>query len=111
MIDSSGLMWGWTGTAAAGSSATPAENRRRRSAGYRVLSSERPIGDTSVAGSSRLSTSLSGPRVCLFAVTGYKIVTARALDATDNPQPVTFTAVAPRAPNAGRPPFLAAVSA
>ena len=34
-------MWGWTGTAAAGSSATPAENRRLRPAGYRVLSSER----------------------------------------------------------------------
>ena len=98
MIDSSGLMWGWTGTAAAGSSATPAENRRLRPAGYRVLSSERHRSATlRLPASSRLSTSLSGPRVCLFAVTGYKIVTARALDATDNPQPVTLPSSRSRA--------------
>jgi hypothetical protein len=93
VIDSSGLMSGWTGTAAAGSSASPLKTAGSAPPAI-AFSPANATATLRLPASSRLSTSLSGLRVCLFAVTGYKIVTARALDATDNPQPVTYTVVA-----------------
>jgi hypothetical protein len=60
VIDSNGLMWGWTGTAAAGSSATSAETAGSDPHGYHVLSSERH--DQRHFGCAALSKPRSAPR-------------------------------------------------